>query len=124
MKLSRKLTGLIAFMAILTTPALAGCSEKAERISADEEAAQIEKRDSADVETAKIEGRNAAKEIITKNWTDTVELQQAILEARARNSRFEMNGESKSKAAYDSAFFATIRTVRPDLAKALDPKSK
>lgn len=109
---------------LLVSPFFFACTEKAETIAADETADQIEKKDSADLETAALEGRNAAKEIVTKNWSDTMAMQKAVLEVRAKSSRYEMAGEEKSKAAFDTAFFNTLRTVRPDLVKALDPKAK
>lgn len=88
------------------------CSEKAEQVSAEEVAMQME---------AAKEGREAAKEIITRNWKDTMQLQLAILDARAKNSRYEIEGKMKCKEKFDSAFFSTIRTVRPDLADQLQP---
>lgn len=91
----------------------AGCSRQAEQVSAEETAEQME---------AAKEGREAAKAIITKNWTDTMELQMALLDARAANSKYEIEGKTKSKAKFDSAFFQTIRTTRPDLADQIQPK--
>lgn len=104
--------------------ALTSCSEKSEQVAADETADQMEDVKTSDVNNAAMEGRNAAKAIVTKNFTDTAELQQAVLEARAQNSKYEMAGDKRGQQAFDSAFFATIKTVRPELAKALDAKSK
>lgn len=89
-----------------------GCSRKAEQISAEELAEQME---------AAKEGREAAKAIITKDWQDTMQLQMALLEARAKNSKYEIAGKTAAKAKFDSAFFGTIRTVRPELADQLQP---
>lgn len=72
------------------------------------------------MEAAK-EGREAAKAIITRNWKDTMDLQIALIDARAQNSKYEMAGKTQCKAKFDSAFFNTIRTVRPDLAGQLQP---
>lgn len=93
---------------------MASCSQKAEQVAAMETADQME---------AANEGRAAARAIITREWTDTMRLQEAILEARAANSKYELAGKPECQASFDTAFFHTIRTVRPDLAKALNKKS-
>lgn len=112
MRFATKITGPV-FAALLMLPlALGSCSRRAEQISAEELAEQME---------AAKEGREAAKSIVTKNWKDTMELQLAILDARAQNSRYEIAGKTQCKAKFDSAFFGTIRTVRPDLADQLQP---
>lgn len=99
-------------VALVAAIPFASCSEKAEQISAEELADQME---------AAKEGREAAKAIVTKNWKDTMELQLALLDARAENSKYELAGKTKCKEKFDSAFFGTIRTVRPDLADQLQP---
>ena len=116
-------TGLAA-IAIVLLPLFFSCSEKSEQAAATETADQMEDTNPIAIENAAIEGRNAAKEIVRKDWSDTVEMQKAVLEVRARNSRYEIEGKPRCKAAFDSAFFSTIRTVRPELAKTLDPKAK
>lgn len=105
----RKLVGIGLVMAILF---VSGCSRQAEQVSAEELADQME---------AAKEGREAAKAIVTKNWKDTMQLQIALLDARAANSKYELEGKTECKARFDSAFFNTIRTVRPDLAVQIQP---
>ena len=112
MKNIRSYFGVWCLSLVLAVPVLCGCSRKAEQISAEEMAEQME---------AAKEGREAAKNIVTKNWKDTMELQLAILDARAINSKYEMAGKTQCKAKFDSAFFGTIRTVRPDLADMIQP---
>lgn len=113
MLLKRSLSVAIALG--LAIPSLLGsCSRQAEQISAEEMAEQME---------AAKEGREAAKEIVTKNWTDTMQLQLALLDARAKNSKYEIAGKTQCKAKFDSAFFGTIRTVRPDLADQLQTQN-
>ena len=92
-----------------TAPFLSGCSntEKTEGITAEEMAEQME---------AAKEGREAAKAIIRHEWTDSMKLQEAVIDARSKNSKYEVEGKTGCKASFDSAFFHTIRTVRPDLA--------
>lgn len=108
----RKLCGAGAICILLAGAMTQGCSRQAEQISAEELAEQME---------AAKEGREAAKTIVTKNWKDTMDLQLALLDARARNSKYELAGKTRCKAKFDSAFFNTIRTVRPDLADQLQP---
>lgn len=108
----RRCLPLAAVVLIMGGMAGSSCSRQAEQISAEELAEQME---------AAKEGREAAKAIVTKNWKDTMELQLALLDARARNSKYEMAGKTKCKAKFDSAFFGTIRMVRPDLADQLQP---
>lgn len=112
MKFSLRLMPLFATGLIFVSSLISGCSKKAEQISAEEMAEQME---------AAKEGREAAKAIITKNWKDTMELQLALLDARAANSKYEIAGKTQCKAKFDSAFFGTIRTVRPDLADQIQP---
>lgn len=117
-QMARKKTGLQrCIMGLLALGVIAisfggSCSRKAEQISAEEMAEQME---------AAKEGREAAKAIVTKNWTDTMALQLALIDARARNSKYEIAGKTRCKAKFDSAFFGTIRTVRPDLADQIQP---
>ena len=115
---------VVAFITFVIPAFLGSCSgsvknqesdsaiEKAEAVAAQETALQME---------AAKEGRTAAKEIVTRNWNDTMQLQQAILDARAKNSKYELEGKEKCKAAFDTAFYNTIRTSRPDLADQLKP---
>lgn len=105
-------TARLIVAAVILGGVVASCSRKAEQISAEEMAEQME---------AAKEGREAAKAIITKNWKDTMELQLALLDARAANSKYEIEGKTQCKAKFDSAFFGTIRTVRPDLADQIQP---
>ena len=91
--------------------AISSCSEKAEQVAATETSDQMEE--------AKILGRNAAKEIVNENWTDTMSLQKAVLHARSISSRYDVEKDRQAREAFDSAFYSTIRTVRPDLANQL-----
>ena len=92
-----------------------GCSKSEE--TAEGVVAEIT---SEQMEAAKA-GRNAAKAIVSKEWKDSMQLQQAILEARAINSKYELEGKTKCKETFDTAFMNTIRTVRPELASQLQP---
>lgn len=104
--IGKKIFTVIAISAAALS--LASCSEKAERVSAEEVADQME---------AERLGREAARSIVMKEWPDTMQLQMAILEARAKSSHYELEGNTKCKERFDSTFVGTIRTVRPELAR-------
>ena len=73
----------------------------------------------AEIEAAMMDGRMAAREFINKTWKDTIELQNHLLEARTRRVPYDTVNKPQCRAAFDSAFVSTIRTVRPDIAKEL-----
>ena len=100
----------MGLLIVAALPFATGCSQKAEEVSAEELAEQME---------ADRRGREAAKLIVGKEWPDTMQLQMAILDARAQSSEYEIDGKDKCKAIFDSTFVSTIRTVRPDLARQL-----
>ncbi|MCH5243020.1 MAG: hypothetical protein J1F67_11510 [Muribaculaceae bacterium] len=87
---------------------LAACSqtEKTEAITAEITAAQME-------------GRRAAGIILGPEWKDTTKLQIALIEAKAKQSQYLIDGKPECAAAFDSTFISTIRTVNPSLAKKL-----
>lgn len=101
---------LLAASPILTLPSCGGKGMKG--IEEGEET-------QAEIEAAMMDGRMAAREFINKTWRDTIELQNHLLEARTRRVPYDTVAKPKCRAAFDSAFVATIRTVRPDVAKAL-----
>lgn len=112
-------SALMLFGCIILPTVLGSCSkkteasvEKAEGVAASEEAMQME---------AAKRGRSAAKEIVTRNWTDSMQLQQAILEARSVICKYEMEDRKDCAAAFDTAFYNAIKTARPDLATQLKP---
>ena len=74
----------------------------------------------AEIEAAMMAGRTAAREFINKRWTDTIELQNHLLEARTHRLPYDTVSKPKCRAAFDSTFVSTIRTVRPDIAKTLE----
>lgn len=76
----------------------------------------------AEIEAAMMDGRSAAREFINKTWNDSIELQNHLLEARTQRIPYDTVDKPHCRAAFDSAFVSTIRTVRPDIAKALEKK--
>lgn len=99
----------VLLIAILS---LAACSnvERAENITAEMEAAQME-------------GRRAAREFINANWSDTLELQRKLLKARSQQSKYTIDHRDECAAAFDSGFVRTLRAVRPEVARLLDKPS-
>lgn len=118
MKISRLIHSFLVAAILSGATIITGCSkkeekqiEKSEGVTAQELAEQME---------AEREGREAARYVVNNNWPDSMQLQGAILDARAKNSKYEMEGKKKCKERFDSAFYSTIRTVRPDLATQLE----
>ncbi len=87
-----------------------GCSSRGNQVAAEETAEQIE--------SARIAGREAARTFVNRQWKDTLELQGQLIEAGAQRARFD--SLPAQRAAYDSAFMSTVRTVRPDVAAHLE----
>ena len=83
--------------------------------------AQTEKTEAitAEITAAQMEGRRAAGIILGPEWKDSVKLQNALLEAKAKQSKYIIQGKPKCAEAFDSAFISTIRTVNPDLGRKL-----
>lgn len=77
----------------------------------------------AEITAAQMEGRNAAKRIVTQEWKDSSKLQSELLDARARQSKYVINGKKECAEAFDSTFIRTIRAVRPELAKSIEKKT-
>ena len=71
----------------------------------------------AEITAAQMEGRRAAGEILGPEWSDTVKLQRALIDAKTKQSKYIINGKPQCAVAFDSAFISTIRTVNPSLAK-------
>lgn len=101
--------GLIIFMCMLCS-----CGTKPSEGGETVSARQIEEAHNA--------GREAAKEFIGKNWQDTLRLQQCLVEAGSKAAVYD--SLPSLRAAYDSAFISTIRTVRPEIAAELDSYRK
>ena len=76
----------------------------------------------AEITAAQMEGRRAAGIILGPEWKDSVQLQRALLDARAKQSRYIIEGKQHSGEAFDSTFISTIRTVNPELGRKLSPQ--
>lgn len=71
----------------------------------------------AEITAAQLEGRRAAGLILGPEWTDTAQLERALLDAKAKQSKYIIDGKPECAEAFDSTFISTIRTINPDLAK-------
>lgn len=94
---------------------LAFCAAGLSSCSSDEgqEAASAEQ-----IEEAHVAGREAARVFVNKTWRDTLEMQNELVAAGAKGAAFD--SIPRCREVYDSAFIATVRTVRPDVAAELE----
>ena len=76
----------------------------------------------AEITAAQMEGRKAAAAIITPQWDDTLQLQKALLEAKAKQSKYLIDHKPKSAKAFDYGFISTVRAVNPELAEKIAPE--
>lgn len=77
----------------------------------------------AEIEAAMVQGREAGRAIVNRPWTDTLQLQNYILEARAQRSRYEIQKRFESAKAFDKGVVTLVYSVKPELAKQLFPDS-
>lgn len=73
----------------------------------------------AEITAAQMEGRRAAGIILGPEWKDTAKLQNKLIEIKAQQSKYLIDGKPECAAAFDSTFLSTIRTVNPSLARKL-----
>ena len=74
------------------------------------------------IEQAHLAGREAARVFVNRTFRDTLEMQEQLIEASAQAARFD--SIAGLRAAYDSAFISTVRTVRPEVAAELERYQK
>ena len=71
----------------------------------------------AEITAAQIEGRNAARDLISQDFSDSAKFQMALLETKAKQSRYLIDGKPECAQEFDSAFIKTVKVVKPELAK-------
>lgn len=76
----------------------------------------------AEITAAQLEGRKAARQIVNREWRDTLELQRQLLEAKSIQSKYLIDGKKECAASFDSTFISTVRAVKPELAKKINGK--
>ncbi|MBD5231412.1 MAG: hypothetical protein HDS66_04560 [Bacteroidales bacterium] len=76
--------------------------------------------ESADIETAIMQGRTAARSFLDADPSDTLALQDKLLEARAIQSKYVTAGQHDHAEAFDTAFIHTLRAAKPEVARAIE----
>ena len=71
-------------------------------------------------EAAIDEGRSAAKRLVHQEFEGSMQLQLALLEAKAKQSRYLIAGDTVAAQAFDTAFVSLLRCVKPELATILE----
>lgn len=86
------------------------------------QAKEIEKGEGeqATLEAAIMEGRRAARPFLNCDTTDTLGMQALLLDARAKQSQYIMEGKTDRAEAFDTAFIHTLRAVNPPVARAVE----
>lgn len=103
---------LIASIVVGAVISLASCGNNSKKEEGQTETPQ-------EIETAVMEARGAARKVVNLVFQDSMQLQNCVLEANALKSKYQIEHKPKCEAAFDSAFIATIRVTRPDLADKL-----
>lgn len=96
----------ILAVAALAAAALCGCSRAGEQAAVKEEADQIE--------AAHLAGREAARPFLNHELKDSLAIHEALVRAGAQRTKYD--SLPQCRAAYDSAFISTVRTVDKHLA--------
>lgn len=76
-----------------------------------------------EINDAMRQGREAARVLVSKEWKDSVQLQNYILEARAKQSQYVIENKPMAAKAFDDGFVSLIKSIRPNLAGAIFPDS-
>lgn len=102
---------------IAVSLAVTGCTAK--------EAKQMEASEAttAEIEAAQMQGREAARKFVSREWKDSMELHDQLLEVAAQRSQYTTQKRLQERDAFDSTFISTVRTVRPGLAREIERQS-
>lgn len=118
--MNRIITIILTALLMLVMLAQAGCTasdERAQAEAAQQEADQMSGR-LPDPATA---GRTEARKFLNRTWTDSLQLHSQLLEVKAMESRYRLEGSKEQAAQFDSVFIQTLRTVDPALATEIAP---
>lgn len=102
----------------LIIPAVVGAFAISSAFSCSKEIKKTEQAEEteAEIEAAMMQGRTTAREFVNTQWSDTLELMNHLLKAKAKQSQYVINKKPRSAEAFDSAFISTVRSVDPELA--------
>ena len=67
-----------------------------------------------------MQGRTAARSFLDADPSDTLALQDKLLEARAIQSKYVTAGQHDHAEAFDTAFIHTLRAAKPEVARAIE----
>ncbi len=70
----------------------------------------------AAIQEARIDARESARIFLNRSWKDTVELKRKLLEVHDHRAKYDSTGRKESAQTYDTTFYSTLRTVRPEMA--------
>ncbi len=84
---------------------------------------QYSNEDTKELKEAMLQGREAGRILVNREWKDSIQLQYYILEAKAKQSKYIIEGKTKSAEAFDRGFVSMIRCVNPQLANLIFPDS-
>lgn len=101
---------IISGTVMLCAWGFSACSSKGEQAEVKEETEQIEE--------AHIAGRDAARSFINQELADSMDIHAEMLRAGAKRAKYD--SLPQCRAAFDSAFISTVRTVNPDIASRLE----
>lgn len=113
--MNRIITIILTALLMLVMLVEAGCTASDEK--AQQEADQMSDR-LPDPATA---GRTEARKFLNRTWTDSLQLHSQLLEVKAMESRYRLEGSQEQATQFDSVFISTLRTVDPALAAEIGP---
>ena len=98
----------LLYIVFLLAVVLAGCSEKKSPLDA-------EARDS---------GMRAAAMLVAVDHTDTMAMERAVMDAKAKQSRFALKRDSAAVRAFDDAFRSYLKEKDRSLYQIIFPENK
>lgn len=96
----------LLYIATIMVVLLAGCSEKKSPMDA-------EARDS---------GMRAAAALVAVDHTDTMSMERAVMDAKAKQSVYALKRDSAAVRAFDEAFRSYLKEKDPSLYQAIFPE--
>lgn len=104
------------FLIATAAVALASCGD----IKRDAGATEQTEATVAEIEAAQMQGREAARRFVSREWKDSLQLHDQLLEVAARRSEYTVQKRYQERDAFDSTFISTVKTVRPGLVERIE----